>query len=168
MGYASSLSPVTFHGSMSVQIRQYQLADEDAVIGLWLRCGLVTPANNPHCDIGRKCAISPELFWVAVADDRVVGTCMAGYEGHRGWINYLAVAPEVQRQGIARQLMTVAEAKLAALGCPKINLQVRATNSRVLAFYQTLGYTQDPVISMGKRLSHDPEYQPSQSTPSSI
>lgn len=153
---------------MTAHIRLYQPADEDAVIDLWFRCGLVTSANNPHCDIARKCAISPELFWVAVADDRVVGTCMAGYEGHRGWINYLAVAPEVQRQGLARRLLSTAEARLAALGCPKINLQVRATNTGVLAFYQTLGYTQDPVISMGKRLSHDPEYQPTLLPPASV
>ena len=86
---------------------------------------------------------------------------MAGYDGHRGWINYLAVAPELQRQGVAGQLMSAAEETLAAQGCPKINLQVRETNIDVIAFYQTLGYTQDPVISMGKRLSHDPEYQSS-------
>lgn len=84
---------------------------------------------------------------------------MAGYEGHRGWINYLAVAPEHQRQGIARKLIEVAEEKLRALGCPKINLQVRETNTGVIAFYQKVGYTIDPVVSMGKRLEHDPAYQ---------
>jgi ribosomal protein S18 acetylase RimI-like enzyme len=87
---------------------------------------------------------------------------MAGYEGHRGWINYLAVAPASQRQGIARQLMETAERNLAALGCPKINLQVRETNTGVIAFYRTLGFAQDPVVSMGKRLSRDPEYQSSE------
>ncbi len=86
---------------------------------------------------------------------------MAGYDGHRGWINYLAVAPDFQRQAVAGQLMAVAEETLAALGCPKINLQVRETNTGVMAFYQTLGYTQDVVISMGKRLSRDPDYQSS-------
>lgn len=143
---------------MTMHIRPYQSSDEASVIELWFQCGLVTPANNPQCDIARKCSTSPDLFWVAVFENRVVGTCMAGYEGHRGWINYLAVAPDVQRQGIASQLMVAAEEKLMALGCPKINLQVRATNTAVLAFYQTLGYTQDAVISMGKRLCRDPEY----------
>ncbi len=158
---------------MTVQIRPYQPSDEEAVIELWLQCGLVTSANNPKCDIERKCAVSPDSFFVATSDfvatseHRVIGTCMAGYDGHRGWINYLAVAPDLQRQGIAGQLMAAAEETLAALGCPKINLQIRKTNTNVMAFYQTLGYTQDAVISMGKRLSHDPEYQSSPSTLSS-
>ncbi len=152
---------------MSVHIRQYQPSDEASVIDIWFQCGLVTSANNPKCDIARKCDVSPDLFFVAVSDTQVVGTCMAGYDGHRGWINYLAVAPDFQRLGIAGQLMTVAEETLAAQGCPKINLQVRATNTNVIAFYQTLGYAQDAVISMGKRLDHDPEYQASPPTLSS-
>ena len=158
---------------MTVQIRPYQPSDKDAVIELWFQCGLVTSANNPNCDIARKvefertCDVASDSFLVATSERRVIGTCMAGYDGHRGWINYLAVAPDLQRQGIAGQLMAAAEETLAALGCPKINLQIRATNTDVMAFYQTLGYTQDAVISMGKRLSHDPEYQSSPSTLSS-
>lgn len=145
---------------MLVTIRNYAPSDDKAVIELWFRCGLLTPANNPHEDIIRKTAVNPDLLFVAAADTTVVGTCMAGYEGHRGWINYLAVAPECQRQGIARRLMATAETALKALGCPKINLQVRTTNTDVIAFYEALGYTQDAVICMGKRLSHDPPYHP--------
>jgi ribosomal protein S18 acetylase RimI-like enzyme len=147
---------------MNIRIRPYEPADEDVVITLWFQCGLVTSTNNPRYDIIRKCRVNPELFLVAALDEKIVGTCMAGYEGHRGWINYLAVAPAYQRQGIARQLMEMAERKLADLGCPKINLQVRETNTGVIAFYRTLGFTQDPVVSMGKRLISDPEYQASE------
>jgi ribosomal protein S18 acetylase RimI-like enzyme len=147
---------------MNVHIRPYEPSDEELVIKLWCQCSLVTSANNPRLDITRKCQVNPELFLVAVLDEKIVGTCMAGYEGHRGWINYLAVAPASQRQGIARQLMETAERNLAALGCPKINLQVRETNTGVIAFYRTLGFAQDPVVSMGKRLSRDPEYQSSE------
>jgi ribosomal protein S18 acetylase RimI-like enzyme len=143
-----------------LEIRPYHPSDEHDVIQLWLQCRLVTPANNPKRDIERKLKITPELFLIATVDGKIVGTCMAGYEGHRGWINYLAVAPEHQRQGIARTLIEVAEGKLRALGCPKINLQVRETNTGVIAFYQKVGYAIDPVVSLGKRLEYDPAYQP--------
>jgi ribosomal protein S18 acetylase RimI-like enzyme len=144
---------------MMIDIRPYCSSDETAVIELWQQCHLVTSTNNPQLDIERKCQVNPEFFLVAAVAEHIVGTCMAGYEGHRGWINYLAVAPDYQRQGIARQLMQAAEDKLQSLGCPKINLQVRETNMQVIAFYEALGYTQDAVVSLGKRLSHDPEYQ---------
>ena len=84
---------------------------------------------------------------------------MTGYEGHRGWINYLAVSPDIQRQGIARQMMKEAENKLSALGCPKINLQIRSSNIQVINFYKRMGYTDDEVLSMGKRLAQDPPLQ---------
>ncbi len=77
---------------------------------------------------------------------------MAGYEGHRGWINYLAVAPDFRRRGTARRLMQVAEHELRVLGCPKINLQVRSSNSDVIAFYQRLGFSLEEVVSLGNRL----------------
>ena len=84
-----------------------------------------------------------------------LATCMAGYEGHRGWINYLAVSPQHRRQGIGKRMMEEAEKKLSSSGCPKINLQVRKTNQEVIEFYAKIGYTKDPVVSMGKRLEHD-------------
>ncbi len=83
---------------------------------------------------------------------------MAGFEGHRGWINYLAVSPDLQRQGIARKMMDEAEIKLSSLGCPKINLQIRSTNTQVIDFYKSIGYSDDEVLSMGKRLTKDPLY----------
>src|ERR671919_472220 len=107
-----------------MQIRPFEMQDEEAVVSLWQRCGLTQPSNDPRKDIRRKLAVRPDLFLVGVADGAVVATVMAGYEGHRGWINYLAVNPDHQRSGIARMLMAEAERLLRAAGCPKINLQV--------------------------------------------
>ncbi|BCU75559.1 GNAT family acetyltransferase [Luteolibacter sp. LG18] len=136
-------------------IRTYQPRDQDAVIELWGRCGLLAPQNNPVADIQRKLADSPELFLVGVMEAGIVATVMAGYEGHRGWINYLAVAPHLQKGGHGRRIMERAEELLCELGCPKINLQVRSTNTRVIEFYERLGFSCDPVTSMGKRLIVD-------------
>jgi ribosomal protein S18 acetylase RimI-like enzyme len=136
-------------------IRSYQRQDEEAVIELWLQCDLVVPQNNPQRDINRKLRVNPEWFLVGVLGDHVVATCMAGYEGHRGWINYLAVSPHHRRQGIGRRIMEEAEKKLSAAGCPKINLQVRETNRAVIQFYERIGYTRDLVASMAKRLEND-------------
>jgi ribosomal protein S18 acetylase RimI-like enzyme len=86
-------------------IRTYQHDDEAAVIELWRQCGLVVPWNNPHSDIARKCADSPQLFFVGVTATALVATCMAGYDGHRGWIYYLAVAEAQRRQGIAARMV---------------------------------------------------------------
>ena len=141
-----------------ITIRPYQAEDEKEVIDLWFRCDLVVPANNPKCDIERKMTYSPELFLVGVMNGAIVATVMAGYEGHRGWINYLAVAPEFQRQGIGTEMMRSAEERLIALGCPKINLQVRAGNAGVVTFYESIGYNKDEVVSMGKRLADDSSY----------
>jgi ribosomal protein S18 acetylase RimI-like enzyme len=140
-----------------MEIRSYHPADERAVIDLWQQCALVVPQNDPRRDIARKCQIQPELFLVGVREGTIVATCMAGYEGHRGWINYLAVSPAHRRRGFARQIMQTAEARLRALGCPKINLQVRATNAAVIAFYRAIGFAVDDVVSLGKRLEPDHE-----------
>ena len=83
------------------------------------------------------------------------GTVMAGYDGHRGCVNYLAVDPAYQGQGLGRLLMREAERRLLAAGCPKINLQVRTSNEDAVAFYRHLGYHVDDVVSMGKRLIDD-------------
>ena len=136
-------------------IRAFQIADEAAVIALWRKCDLVRPQNDPAKDIRRKVAERPELFLVAIEGETVVGSVMAGYEGHRGWINYLACDPAHQRRGIGRALMAEAERLLRAAGCPKINLQIRSTNSAVIAFYRAIGFGQDDVISLGKRLEFD-------------
>ena len=140
---------------MQPTIRPFTLPDSDAVIAIWEACGLTVPWNDSHKDIARKMAVNPELFLVAEVDGRIAGTVMGGYEGHRGWINYLAVSPDYQRQGVGRALMEAVEAKLLAMGCPKINLQVRSGNTAVIQFYGHLGYHIDDVISLGKRLIKD-------------
>jgi ribosomal protein S18 acetylase RimI-like enzyme len=138
-----------------MQIRPFQIEDEAAVLALWRECDLVRPWNDPHKDIQRKLAVRPDLFLVGLVAGRLVGCVMAGYEGHRGWLNYLAVAPEYRRQGLARALVDEAERLLRAAGCPKINLQVRTTNAGVIEFYRRLGYVLDDVASLGKRLERD-------------
>ncbi len=138
-----------------MQIRPFQPADEAAVIALWKSCGLVVPQNNPAADIARKLRVNPEWFLVGEVEGIVVASCMAGYEGHRGWINYLAVHVDHRRQGLARQIMEHAERLLREAGCPKINLQVRKTNATVIAFYESLGFAVDEVVSLGKRLKDD-------------
>ena len=136
-------------------IRQYDVADRDDVIELWRQCGLVVPQNDPRRDIERKLRVNPEWFLVGQLEGHIIATCMAGYEGHRGWINYLAVAPRYRRRGFAAKLMREAERILRKAGCPKINLQIRTSNSDVIEFYKAIGYSIDDVVSMGKRLEQD-------------
>ena len=138
-----------------VSIRSYRHGDEDQVVALWQACELTQPWNDPRRDIARKLDAQAGPFWVAEADEVLVGTVMVGYDGHRGWINYLAVDQTWRGQGIARALMAHAERELTSLGCPKLNLQVRSGNRQVLAFYERLGYLQDDVVCLGKRLIHD-------------
>lgn len=141
--------------SDALQIRPYLEADVDAVVALWQACELTRPWNDPHKDIARKLQVQRELFLVGTLDGRIVASVMAGYEGHRGWVNYLAVHPDCQRRQFGRALMDAVQQRLLALGCPKINLQVRAGNTQALAFYQRLGFVQDEVLSLGKRLVED-------------
>lgn len=138
-----------------MQIRAYNTADEDDVVALWERCELTRAWNDPRKDIRRKLAVRPDLFLVCLFENQIVGTVMAGYEGHRGWVNYLAVDPEHRRRGLGRALMQEAERLLKLEGCPKINLQVRSTNEGVLAFYRRIGFADDAVVSLGKRLIDD-------------
>ena len=138
-----------------MEIRAYRPSDQAAVIELWRTAGLVRPWNDPEKDIRRKLQIQPEMFLVGVVDDAIVATVMAGYEGHRGWVNYLAVAPAHRKGGLGRAIMDAAEHLLSKAGCPKINLQVRGENRSAIAFYRELGYEEDDVVSLGKRLVHD-------------
>jgi ribosomal protein S18 acetylase RimI-like enzyme len=138
-----------------MEIRPYQHGDEAAVVQLWRDGNLVALHNNPHKDIRRKMAVQPELFLVGLEDGCIVASIMAGYDGHRGWLNYLAVAPDRQRSGLGRQMVAEAERRLRRLGCPKINLQVRRTNAGVMEFYRRVGFLEDDVASMGKRLEED-------------
>lgn len=138
---------------MLISIRPYRSEDSQAVIALWRTCRLVVPSNDPQTDILLKIRFQPDLFLVGYREEgQLLATVMAGYEGHRGWINYLAVAPSHRRQGIGRQMMAAAEARLRALGCPKINLQVRRGNTAVIDFYRRIGFSADDVVSLGKRL----------------
>ena len=136
-----------------MHIRQYEETDEQAVIALWNK---VLPDSAPHNDpatsIRKKLALQPDLFFVATIDGAVVGTVMGGYDGHRGWIYSVAVLPRHQRQGIGTALIRHLESALTALGCLKVNLQVRSTNAAVIAFYERLGYAIEERVSMGKRL----------------
>ena len=138
-----------------MKIEEFSESDSSAVIDLWGRCNLLRPWNDPEKDIERKLKLQRELFLVGKVDDLVVATVMGGYDGHRGWINYLAVDPSHQRQGHGRALMDEIERRLAALGCPKINLQVRDDNLEAIDFYARIGFERSAVVSMGKRLVED-------------
>ena len=138
-----------------MEIRPYETRDERSVVGLWHACGLVVPWNNPNRDIHRKLKVQPEMFLVACSNDQIIATVMAGYDGHRGSINYLAVHPQHQRCGLGRRMMDEAERLLRAMGCPKINLMVRSTNTSVIAFYENIEFRLDPVVCLAKRLEPD-------------
>ena len=138
-----------------MNIRPYADADQTAVVALWQACELTRPWNDPVKDIARKQGVQPEWFLVGKLDGAVIASVMFGYDGHRGWMNYLAVVPERQGQGHAKALIAQGEALLLAAGCPKISLMVRRSNTQVLGFYQALGYGQDDVVSLGKRLIPD-------------
>jgi len=139
----------------SMEIRTYTETDSEGVIDLWKWAGLVHRTNDPRRDIDRKMSDSPWGFLVAVDDGEIVGSVMVGYEGHRGWINYLACHPDRRRTGIATELMTAARELLLDRGCPKINLQVRSGNHEAREFYESLGYSEDSVTSFGLRLISD-------------
>lgn len=138
-----------------MQIRAYRESDEEDVVALWHTCGLTRPWNDPHKDIGRKLTVQRDLFLVGEQQGRLIATVMAGFDGHRGWVNYLAVAPDVRGRGHGTRLMRTVEEMFVERGCPKVNLMVRSTNHAVLDFYGRLGYTIDDVVALGKRLVTD-------------
>ena len=138
-----------------MEIRSFSTGDTEAVIALWERCELIRPWNDPRQDILRKLKVQGDLFLVGLQDGQLAATIMAGYEGHRGWINYLAVEPGLRRRGLGRAMMAEAEKGLRLLGCPKLGVQIRKGNEAAMAFYAKLGYVEDPVISVGKRLEND-------------
>ena len=138
-----------------MQIRPFAVPDTDSVVALWQACGLTRPWNDPRKDIERKLSVQPELFLVGEREDELVATAMAGYDGHRGWVYYVAVAPAQQGTGAGRELMAEVERRLLALGCPKVNIQIRSDNGPASAFYERLGYAPDGATGMGKRLIPD-------------
>ena len=139
----------------TLHLRPYRAEDEAAVIALWHACGLTRPWNNPQLDIARKLSTQPELFLVGTVGATLIATAMVGFDGHRGWVYYLAVAVSHRKLAIGRALMHEAERLLTERGCPKLNLLVRSSNVDVIAFYRSLGYAQDDVVSLGKRLIAD-------------
>jgi len=154
---ASETHPKTLHlnplGCIRVDIRAYADADEQRVIDLWSEVFAYTaPHNDPAAAIRRKCAVDRELFFVATMDGQVIGTVMGGYDGHRGWIYSIAVDKHHRRGGIGAALVRQVEKALGDRGCPKINLQVLASNAEVVAFYEKLGYKVEERVSMGKIL----------------
>ena len=141
----------------TLSIRCFDASDTDAVIALWQQAfpeyrDVTRPQRNPHLSIANKLATQPELFFVAELGERIVGTVMGGYDGHRGWLYSLAVDESLRRHGIGTRLVAHVEDALAARGCPKLNLQVLSAKADVRAFYEALGYRADAVISLGKRL----------------
>ena len=133
-------------------IRSYRNSDHDDVVALWREAFPDDPPlNNPDQVIRRKLAVQGELFLVGERNRRIVATVLAGFDGVRGWIYHLAVAATERRLGRGRAMMFEAERQLRQLGCPKVNLQVRASNDEVVKFYRALGYVVEERISMGKR-----------------
>jgi ribosomal protein S18 acetylase RimI-like enzyme len=140
---------------VTLAARPYREGDREALVSLWAACGLTLPSNDPDRDIDRKLDRDAANLLVLEEGGELIGSVMVGYEGHRGWINYLAVHPGRRRRGMGRLLMDDAEARLRDLGCPKVNLQVRAGNDAAAEFYRRIGYATDDVVSLGKRLEHD-------------
>ena len=138
-----------------MKIRSFHKTDIESVIELWKECGLVVPWNNPRLDIERKLKYQPELFLVGIIDNKIIATAMVGYDGHRGWVYYLAIRPNYQKSGFGKLMMDEAEGILTKMGCPKINIMVRDTNLDVINFYKSIGYEAQGVATLGKRLIPD-------------
>lgn len=138
-----------------MHIRPFEDADEEAVVALWERSALLRPWNDPRKDIARKRKVQRDLFLVGTIDGVLAATVMGGYDGHRGWVNYLAVDPTLRRRGLGRAIMDELRRRLQELGCPKINLQVRKDNPEAVAFYERIGFVEDPSVSLGLRLERD-------------
>ncbi len=125
------------------------------VINLWKVCDLTKPWNNPEKDIERMMQVYPDLFLVGIIEGKVVAAVMGGYDGHRGWAYYLGVDPAYRRQGLGRRMMETLTGKLLAMGCPKVNIQIRGDNEEALGFYKKLGYAVEERVSLGRRLIED-------------
>lgn len=136
-------------------IRPFENDDRQTVIKLWRRCGLVVAWNDPEADIDRKLRVDPELFVVGIAGSRLVATAMGGYDGHRGSLYYLAVDAEQQGRGYGRKIADYIADLLEQRGCPKLNIMVRSSNTRMIDFYHRLGFKTDEVVCLGKRLIED-------------
>lgn len=136
-------------------IRPFENDDRQTVIKLWRRCGLLVAWNDPEADIDRKLRVDPELFVVGIAGSRLVATAMGGYDGHRGSLYYLAVDAQQQGRGYGRKIADYLADLLEQRGCPKLNIMVRSSNTRMIDFYHRLGFKTDEVVCLGKRLIED-------------
>jgi ribosomal protein S18 acetylase RimI-like enzyme len=137
-------------------IRDATPSDQDAVVALWTACELVVPWNDPAADLALALSKPNATVLLGTEDGRIVASVMVGHDGHRGWLYYVAVDPTRQGRGHGRRMVAAAEQWLASAGMPKVQLLVRATNQRVLAFYETLGYATGPVTMMQKWLTTNP------------
>jgi len=136
-----------------LQIRAYRESDLEPLVAL-LSAVFPDPAphNEPRASIRRKLGSLPELLLVGHADGRLVATAMGGWDGHRGWLYQVAVAPDARGRGHGRAIVEAVEERLRARGCPKLNLQVLASNPAALGFWRKLGYRVEERVSLGKLL----------------
>lgn len=141
---------------MPVIFRSIQDDEVDAVVGLWQRCGLTVPWNDPHRDIAFARSVGNADVIVGTDDGEVVASVMVGHDGHRGWIYYVAADPGRRGEGLGRRAVAEAEAWLTRLGVPKVELMIRRTNESVRGFYEALGWNEEPVVVQSKRLDHAP------------
>ena len=137
-------------------IRIYRARDREQVLALWQECDLIHPKNDPQKDLDRKKGFGEELFLVVEEREKIIGTVMGGYDGHRGIINYLGVHPSFRGQGLGKMLLQAVEQKLKDLGCPQVNLLVWSNNSEVLEFYKKTQYSEaNDIVLLRKRLISD-------------
>ena len=136
-------------------IRTAQADEAEAVIALWTACGLTRPWNEPRADFDQALKTSTATILISGAGRSVEGSVMVGFDGHRGWVYYLAVYPQARRSGLGRALMAAAQDWLRAQGAPKIQLMVRDDNAEALSFYAALGLEVQPVVVLGRRLDED-------------
>jgi ribosomal protein S18 acetylase RimI-like enzyme len=137
---------------MSFEIISYDPKYQEDIIDLWKKCNLIVPQNDPTEDIQKKLDFQPDLFLSALLDGQLIGSVMVGYEGHRGWLNYLAVLPEYQKRGYGKRLVKKAVEELRKLDCLKVNVQVRKNNPSAIGFHKHLGFKDDNVVTLGLRL----------------
>jgi ribosomal protein S18 acetylase RimI-like enzyme len=141
--------------SGAMQIAPLSPARYEAAVALWREAGLTRPWNDPIDDLQRAAAQSGSTVLAATEGDRLLATAMVGHDGHRGWVYYVAVTPVARGRGLGRAIMQACEHWLAQRGVPKLNLMVRGDNAAAIAFYASLGYRQDDVVVLAKRLEGD-------------
>ena len=136
-------------------VRPYSEKDLEDIVSLWDICGLSRPWNDPIKDIKRKLIVQREIFLILEKDEKILGSVMGGYDGHRGSVYYLGIHPNHKNKGFGKLLMKKIEEELIQMGCPKINLMIRDTNLDVQEFYRIIGYEKQEVVVYGKRLIPD-------------